>query len=172
MLRIYKCLFRKHWPQYKLLLGYFPCLNLYISLSWCWPLIKIIKIILWNITWFYMNLCVSIRKKGQEYLSKRTTGVSIKYVTKYFIYDIRLSMVCFLQWLFLELLKRFALIRPNGSSTNTAFLKKNWSQGWFLSWQCLRSITFAKNIKEITLGFTLELCVHLCNIRNSYRFNH
>lgn len=102
----------------------------------------------------YACVCWEERSKVPEYKS-----YVCKYKNtciKYFKYDVDL-----LQRFFLESLKRFTLISSHDSSMNTLFPKKNLSLGWFLSWQSLRSITFAKNIKEITLGFTLELCVHI-----------
>ena len=76
--------------------------------------------------------------------------------------------------IFLGTVKRFALIRSHGSTTNTVFPMQKLSLGWFLFWQCLRSSTSARNIKEITISFTLTaVCSHhLFNIRNSYKVNH
>lgn len=98
-------------------LGLFPLLK---PVHKSWPLVKIIKIILWTITFFFFGMIfyMSVGKKGQECLSIiRTICVSVKYVYQPFSMQWRSSRVCFLQWLFLELLKRFALIRPHGSFT-------------------------------------------------------
>lgn len=105
----------------------------------------------------------SVWKTDQGFLSMTMCIISKACMCiKYFGYKMNL-LHCVLcnAWFFLELFKRLALIRSHDSPTNTIFFEKNLSLPWFLSWNpVLRSITLVRNIKEVNLSFTLEMCVH------------
>lgn len=76
---------------------------------------------------------------------------------KHFKYDVDLLWYAFYNG-FSRIVTRRALIRSHGSLQIQFSLWKNLSLGWFPPWQCVRSITSARNIKEPQVSHYSCMC--------------